>query len=171
MSAYDAKALWQMINFDSVFLSYKGLCAHCSWKQIVVSLGIQRLEVQVEAKLWWLPSEDLDEKRVKKFVSPKHISQMITQVCVLQLGTFSASDATLSTSELGKLYHDTVQWVGNVTPPYTGIMCYTWHPDHLLSILFYVYFATWLQICFRCRTSTLFTSPVTHSWIPVFHSL
>jgi len=38
----------------------------------------------------------------------------------------------------------------------------------LRAILFYGYFATWLQIRFRCKTSTLFTSPVNYSWVLVF---
>jgi len=31
-----------------------------------------------------------------------------------------------------------------------------------------VHLATWLQICFRCKTPILFTSRVNHSWTPVF---
>ena len=46
---------------------------------------------------------------------------------------------------------------------YTGITCYILHPcDQSCSVLL-------LQICFHCKTSTLFISPVNHSCISVFH--
>ena len=124
-----------MINFGCVSMCYKVSWAQCSYKRIAVSPGNQRREVQIEAKprpegyplsswtkrkfLFVLSTLDCrclkkrDQKKVKKqFVYPKHISQMITEVCAVLLRTFSASDATsdatLSSSELRKLYPDTV---------------------------------------------------------------
>ena len=57
--------------------------------------------------------------------------------------------------------HDTVLSGGNVTP-YTGITCY------ILHLCDQSFLCSLLQICFRCKTSTLFTSPVNFSWIPLF---
>jgi len=86
-------------------------------------------------------------------------------MCVMQLRTFftshATSDATLPTAELRKLYRDTVLWGGHVTP-YTGITCY------ILHLCDQSFLCSLLQICFRCKTSTLFTSPVNFSWIPLF---
>ena len=82
----------------------------------------------------WAPSldhrcsEKRDQKKVEKqFVYPKHIPQVIIEVCAVQWRPFSASDATshttLSTSELRKLYPDTVSW---------GERCYALHCYQLL---------------------------------------
>ena len=138
------------------------------------ALLLQANDFQPRKSAAWGP-EHLEEKQ---FAYPKHISQMITGVCTVQLRTFSASDttsdATLSTSELRQLYPDTVLW---------GEKCYALHWYHLLyltsathytqiilrSILFYVYIATSLQSGFRCKTSTQFTSPLNHSRIPFSH--
>jgi hypothetical protein len=57
-----------------------------------------------------------EESRREHLFYPKAIFQMITQVCVVPLRTCPTSDttsnATLSSSELRKVYHDTVLWLG-----------------------------------------------------------
>ena len=102
----------------------------------VFLLENQRQKVQIEAKIRGSPSEHLDEK---------DISRMILYVCVMQLRTIFASDATLSTSELRQLDHRKMLRLTVVSSasPYTHIT--------LRWILFYVSFETWLQFCFRCK--------------------
>jgi hypothetical protein len=71
---------------------------------------------------------------------------------------------TLSTCELRKIYYARIyDWkmlrLALVSPATPFIQ------NFLRSILFHVYFTTWLQICFRYKTLTLFPSTVNQSWI------
>ena len=154
---------------------------------MAVSLRNQRREVQIQGKVRGSPSEHVDEKKVFFVWRPwnscawcrqarrksktlcfylKKISQMITHVCVMQLRTFCASDATLPTSELWKLKHDTSLWWRKCSALRLTLVpatCYTHAVNPFLCLL--------LHICFRCNESSLLTSPVDHYWTPVFQSL